>query len=379
MEPYKKIYGKPSWVLSTDTMELAVTQRGGHMAPVTFYKQTSNPVQPYYISPWQEEDFSPEEPVLVPLRGDFFCMPFGESNLMGDEDHPVHGEPAGSTWEFLDHNVSPEGVELVLGMKTLVRPGNITKRIRLKNGENTVYIRHDLEGFDWLTSMGHHATLKAVDDREMLISTSPIKFGMVAPSNSEYQKGREYHSLKGGARFTDLRKVPTQWHDEPVTDCTKFPSREGFTDILAVFSREDQDPAWTCVSVPRGGYLWFSLKDPLVLPSTVFWMSNKGRHTEPWNGRNQCIGLEDTCGFFASGLAESARENLLNSQGITTAVQLEADKVTSVRYIEGVVQIGPGFGRVQDVKFGAESAEFRSETGERVTAPVDFSFLEGGI
>jgi hypothetical protein len=375
MKPDKKAAGKLSWFISTDTMELAVTETGGQMAPVTFFKQSVNPVQPYYISPWQEENLTLPEPVLVPLRGDFFCMPFGETNLAGDEDHPVHGEPAGSIWEFLDHNVFADGVELVLGQKTVRHPGSVTKRIRLKRGENTIYIRHELEGYDWLTSLGHHATLAVSDEKEMLISTSPIKFGMVAPSNAGYQKGKEYHSLKGGARFSDIRRVPTQWHDEPETDCSRFPSREGFTDIMAVYSKEDVEPAWTCASVPKAGYLWFSLKDPKILPQTVFWMANRGRHASPWNGRNQCIGLEDTCGFFASGLKESTQTNVLNREGVPTAVELKPDKITSVNYIEGAVQIGPGFGRVEEVVFGAETAEFRSESGERVTAPVDYSFL----
>src|SRR4051794_34963347 len=73
----KKIHSQPSYVLATKEVELAVTRLGGQMAPVTFYRNTDRPVQPYYISPWQDEP--PQKmpaPVLVPLRGDFFCMPF---------------------------------------------------------------------------------------------------------------------------------------------------------------------------------------------------------------------------------------------------------------------------------------------------------------
>ena len=51
------------------------------MAPVTFFRDSAQPVRPYYVSPWQEEAPSKmPAPVLVSLRGDFFCLPFGGNN-----------------------------------------------------------------------------------------------------------------------------------------------------------------------------------------------------------------------------------------------------------------------------------------------------------
>ena len=49
------IHGQPSYVIRTPEVELAVTELGGHMAPVTFYRGAAKPVQPYHISPWQDE------------------------------------------------------------------------------------------------------------------------------------------------------------------------------------------------------------------------------------------------------------------------------------------------------------------------------------
>ena len=48
----KTIAGQPSWILANRQVELAVTELGGHMAPVTFYRNTTGPVQPYFISSW---------------------------------------------------------------------------------------------------------------------------------------------------------------------------------------------------------------------------------------------------------------------------------------------------------------------------------------
>jgi len=69
------------------------------MAPVTFFRNTSHPIQPYHISPWQDE--APIEmpaPVLKTLRGDCFCLPFGgNSEAVAGEKHPPHGEIVSTT------------------------------------------------------------------------------------------------------------------------------------------------------------------------------------------------------------------------------------------------------------------------------------------
>src|SRR5262245_45101693 len=67
----RTINSQPSFVIGTRQVELAVTELGGHMSPVTFFRDSRRPVQPYYISPWQDEKPSKmPAPVLVPLRGD---------------------------------------------------------------------------------------------------------------------------------------------------------------------------------------------------------------------------------------------------------------------------------------------------------------------
>ena len=75
----KTIASQPSWVIRNDSVELAITQLGGHLAPVTFFSGSGKEIQPYWIAPWANEKkkFPAEAAVLKPLRGDFFCMPFG--------------------------------------------------------------------------------------------------------------------------------------------------------------------------------------------------------------------------------------------------------------------------------------------------------------
>jgi hypothetical protein len=137
-------------------------------------------------------------------------------------------------------------------------------------------------------------------------------------------------------------------------------------------------PAWTAATYADAGYVWFSLKDQGVLHSTVFWMENHGRHGHPWNGRNNCLGLEDVTAHFADGLAASTRDNVLTQAGIPTALELSATRPTVVNYIQGVVRIPPGFENVQTLQFGPGEITFHSTTGQRVTAPVRHEFLKTG-
>jgi hypothetical protein len=70
------------------------------------------------------------------------------------------------------------------------------------------------------------------------------------------------------------------------------------------------------------GCVWFSLKDPALLRSTVFRMESHGRHGRPWNRRNNCLGMEDGTANFAVALTASTRENRLTKDGVDTAIEL---------------------------------------------------------
>jgi hypothetical protein len=372
------IASQKSWVIQSDEISLALTETGGHMAPVSFFRASKNPVEPYYVSPWQGEGLSPKPPVLGPLRGDFFCLPFGGDSTVRGVAHTTHGEPATGKWSLEDLAEGGGSALIELEMKTRKIPGKITKRIQMVAGQNVLYITHVLEGFGGRTSLGHHATLAPPEEPGgMRISTSPILFGLTDPGAEEYGD-KEYSALQPGALFRSLSKVPTRWKGEPTADCTAFPAREGFCDILQVYAKPGRNPAWTAAAVPSRGYLWFSLKDPAVLPSTVFWMENHGRHGVPWNGRNLCIGLEEVCGYLATGLAQSTRKNTATEKGGVTATSLSKRKPLLVNVIQGVVRIPRSFDRVKGVRFRSGQLELTSQSGRTVKVTVDHEFIGTG-
>jgi len=381
MKPTVKVIAdQPSWVLAGKDVELAVTQLGGHLAPVKFYRASRRPIQPYYISPWQGEGLKIPDPVLVPLRGDFFCMPFGAASEYRGQSHHTHGEPATGRWQFVSAGRDGKASSLQLRLRTRKVPGRITKRLFLIDGENIVYDQHVLEGFSGSYSLGHHATLAMPEDHpgSVLVSTSPLRLAMTDPiPTGEPAEGR-YQALATAKRFKSLSRVPLIWAEPRYGDCSAFPTRKGFTDLLGLVNKARPTPAWTTAVFTSEGFLWFSMKDPAVLPMTVFWMSNHGRHNPPWNGRNCCLGLEDVCGFFACGQAASARANLLTRRGVATTIRFSPKRPVTVNYLQGVVRVPKGFGRVRTVQLAPGRATFISTNGKKVSAPVRHEFLATG-
>ena len=382
--PSRSVHSQPSAILATKDVEVAVTTRGGHMAPVTFFRSSDRPVQPYSVSPWQDEAPLPmPAPVLVTLRGDFFCMPFGGNSAeVAGEKHPPHGEIVGELWEVVGTKQAGDVSTLTMEIDTKVRKGRVIKELSLVDGQNAVYSRHTIEGFAGRAPLGHHATL-AMPEKEgaVRIATSPIRFGMTCPGVFSDPKQREYQALLPGAKWTDLAKVPVAWKGAADADLTRLPGRYGYADLVQLVNESSEKtggPAWTTATFPADGYLWFALKDPAVLTTTVFWMENHGRHGHPWNGRNNCLGIEDATAFFADGLAASVSDNLLSKEGIATAVTLTADKPTTVNYIQGVVRIPEGFENVKTLEFAPGEVTFVATTGQRVTAPVRHEFLATG-
>jgi hypothetical protein len=214
------------------------------------------------------------------------------------------------------------------------------------------------------------------------VSTSPIEFGMTNPSRFSDPAKREYQALAIAAPFSDLAHVPLLEKGTGDADLTRLPARQGYADLVQVVNKQDlqmvgtqEATAWTCATRTDEGWLWYALKDPKVLRSTLLWIENRGRHGSPWNGRNNCLGLEDVTSFFADGLAASAGQNLLTRRGVPTAIEFTADKPTEIRYIQGVTRVPQGFGKVVAAEYAPGSVTFVAEGGERVTVPVRHEFL----
>ncbi len=371
-----RIHGQPSYRFTSDKVEAAITQNGGHLSPIRFHLPHGT-VEPFSVAPWAEEKPADKIPHLLQLlRGDFFCMPFGGSeSLYRGEKHPPHGETANSEWKFESLEKNHAVTELHLSLKTKVRRGRVDKTVQLRTGETALYCHHVISGMSGKMNLGHHATLKFPDAAGSgLIDTSPISFAQVLPVPFEKPEEGGYNSLKTGAEFSNLNHIPAK--DGTIADLSAYPARRGFEDLVMVVHEANPEFAWTAVTFPKERYVWFALKDPRVLRSTVMWISNGGRHYAPWSGRHvNVLGLEDVTSYFHLGLAESAKPNPVSKRGIPTTLTLSAKAPLAVNYIMAVAAIPPNWGRVKDITPTSEGVTLHSSKGKPVHVPLDSSFL----
>ncbi|MEO5960935.1 MAG: hypothetical protein ABIR80_17655 [Opitutaceae bacterium] len=375
-----EIQGAPSWRLANNTVEAYLTRDGGHLAPVTFQTPHGS-IQPFAVAPWRPAELARNTPpILRPLRGDFFCLPFGGNGTpFRGERHPPHGEPAGSRWQSARIESSAHSTTLVTELSPTVRPGRVVKRIELRAGETNLYCRHELSGFSGPMCAGHHAMLHFPADTTASLAFSPWHHGQICPLPFENAAQGGYFSLKTGAPFINLQRVPLAAGG--TTDLSHYPARDGFEDLVMISSRARSGLGWSAATVSAGQghprYVWFALKNPRQLASTVLWHSNGGRHYAPWSSRHRrVIGIEEVTSYFHFGLAESAKSNPLSRRGVPTVLQLSPRRPTVIDYVMGVATPGPRFDRVRTIQFGKNEITLIAASGSKHVHPVDLTFFD---
>jgi hypothetical protein len=210
-----------------------------------------------------------------------------------------------------------------------------------------------------------------------VISTSRFVHGQVFPGVFEAPENRGYQSLRPGATFRSIERVPLQAGG--FADLSRYPARRGFEDLVMLSADRRLPFAWTAVVFPGERYAWISLRDPRQLGHTIFWISNAGRHYPPWNGRHASVmGLEDVMSYFHEGIAKSVRPNPLSRRGIPTSLQLHPKRPTTLNYIMAVVDLPAGFDRVQAIQPAKGGVELLAVSGKRAQCAVELAFLRGG-
>ncbi|MFM7398612.1 MAG: hypothetical protein ACKO4N_06560 [Verrucomicrobiota bacterium] len=365
----RTIHGSPSHVLVTPEAEVAVTETAGHLAPVTFHL-TSGDFSPYSLSPWTPEDVDASlPPLLVHLRGDFLCLPFG-----GQESGPPHGDVANARWTL--KSSGPR--HLSLEQKGADTGAAVTKTLSVEPGHHVVYVEHLIHGLEGRWNYGTHPILdlSKLPEGAARVSIGPFRWGSVYHKEFSDPAAGERGALKPGARFSDLSKVPMK--EGSTADLTRYPARKGNDDLVMMVSEPETEKrpfGWSAVSFP--GAVWFALKNVADFPSTLFWISNGGRPGAPWNGRHLGrLGIEEVCSHFCDGVAD-ARKDLLAGDGIPTSRAFRPIETVRLPMIQGAAAVPSDFGLVTSISAdGPAHIRIESETGQSVRAPVNWKFLK---
>src|SRR5690606_12523772 len=159
-------------------------------------------------------------------------------------------------------------------------------------------------------------------------------------------------------------------------DLSRYTARRGFEDLVMLVADPALPLAWTAVTFPAEGYVWFALKDPRVLRQTVLWVSNGGRHSPPWSGRHvNVLGLEEVTSYFHYGLAASAGLNPIAARGWPTHADLDPAQPLDVRMVQAIATVPEGFDHVAAIEPQRGGVALTSRSGRSVTVPLDHGFL----
>lgn len=353
--------------LKSDCVELGITPVGGHLENVRF--QTADGVfTPMHTAPWTDEPHTSDvPPMLRILRGDFFCAPFGDSDVLADEQRP-HGSSANDRWTL----VSRTDTRIELELARPILGARLRKRVSVRPGHAVVYQEHEFSGGRGTIPIGHHAMLRAPEP--LLLSFSPWVWGGTPPTPLEPDPQRGRSLLAYPQTFDGLDHV--RLADGRTTDISRYPTLDEHEDLLMLIADAARPYAWSAAVAPEAGWVWFALKNPHELRNTVLWLSHGGRFYPPFSRRHtHVIGIEETTSFFHLGHRASIEENFLNKQGHATAVDLRPDAPLRIRYAFGLAAVPSGFGRVRAIDPADGGINLTGESSRRVFAAVRLSHV----
>ena len=370
-------FGQPSYTINTDLVSANISVQGGHLTAA--FQCGPEWIDPFYYAPWWQEARIADMPEMINvLRGDFFCLPFGgnEEEYHGTRYLP-HGKTSNADWDLAGLREHEGGKELSLTLDLDDEAGNVIKTIGLRHQEPVIYSTHRIEGFAGKTPVGHHALLKLPEEEGRgIVDMSASLTGFTPPAPIENPADGGYCRLRPNYEITDRSAVACM--DGQSVDLRRFPLSRGFDDLALFISDPAREFAFTTLTLPEEGYLYFQLKHPAVLAATLFWMENGGRHYAPWNGRiTSLIGLEEITAFFHYGIKPSVEANFLQGQGYPTFLNMDGNTPVDVNVILGLIPIEKSFTGVADiVKRDAETISILGKNQEKIDVPCHVDFLQ---
>jgi hypothetical protein len=330
-------------------------------------------LRPLHTAPWVGEQAIVEAPDIPAglkfLSGDFFCAPFGKSDV---EEAPGHGWPANSPWQFLEEARHDEAVTARFRLERTVMGARLTKEITLRAGHPFVYQRHIFEGGNGAVSCASHAMTWFAG--RGYVSLSRKAFGELPATQQESDPKRGRSLFAQSVRFSDISRMPLC--DGRTVDLRRYPVAERHEDFVVLVEAHGASLGWAAAARPDAGDIVLSLKNPKEFPMTFLWYSNGGRDYPPWNGRHLgVLGIEEGRAYLAAGHAASIAPNPLSQSDIPTSLMLKPHTSVSVRHIVGGVSLPAGWEAVASIEPVSDGLRLTSARGEASDHPFDANFL----
>lgn len=330
-------------------------------------------ITPLHVAPWVDDPAIADDPTILPnlkfLAGDFFCAPFGKSDV---EEAPPHGWPANSQWSPLGETKFSSGVSARFELERRVMGARLVKEITLRDGHPFAYQRHIFSGGRGAVSVASHAMTRF--EGEGRISFSPKAFGELPERRQETDATLGRSLFAEGVRFADLSKLPLL--NGATVDLHRYPVASEHEDFVMLVEAEHSRLGWTAAVRPAARDIMLSLKSPSDFPMTFLWFSHGGRFYPPWNRRHLgVLGVEEGRAYSVHGHAASIAANPFSAAGIPTALTLNQDGDVEVRHVVGGVPLPTGWTEVQAIDLADDELLLTGDAGEQFSVSYDSDFL----
>ncbi len=354
-------------------ISLAVDLAVGHIRDFTV-EMAGRKLTPLHTAPWVNDPTITDDPEIQPnlkyLSGDFFCAPFGASDV--ETDAPGHGWPANSTWLLVDEERSRGAVtaRFVLGKR--VMGAEVVKEFTLRDGHPFLYERHVFNGGSGAVSAAGHAMTDFKGEGRL--SFSPKAFGYLPAATQETDPARGRSLFATDVRFTDLSKLPLA--SGKTVDMHRYPLARRHEDLAVLVEAPDSRLGWAAAVRSDGGDMMLSLKNPADFPFTYLWFSNGGRFYKPWNGRHRgVLGIEEGRAYSSAGHAASIAPNPFSEEGFPTSLTLMPEGSVAVRHVIGGIPLPEGWSQVRDVAVEGDHLRVSGDSPYAARIPFDAGFL----
>jgi hypothetical protein len=358
-------------VLEARGIRVVVDLRVGHVRELTI-ESDGRLIVPLHTAPWvDDEQIAADQNLPSNLRflsGDFFCAPFGISDL---EEAPTHGWPANSAWQ-LRRTVHIDGGTIArYALAKSVMGAEVLKEFILRDNHPFLYERHIFVGGHGAIPVANHAMIRF--NVGGILAFSPKAYGRTPnePLESDPKRGRSL--LLYPARFEDLWAPRA---DRTRVDLTHYPIGSRHEDFVMLVEAKGSKLGWAAALRPDSADLFLSLKNPAALPVTFLWFSNGGRDYRPWNGRHLgVLGVEEGCSLFGDGHKASIESNHLSQTGVKTAIVLDPQGEVEVRNVIGAIAVRQDYPGLVDVRASSGQIALVDVSGQSTVVAFDDRFL----
>ena len=293
------------------------------------------PVQPFFQNPWRD-DLRPMDTLTRHLGGEWPCVPFGvtqhptllhtdwQCDATPTEWHQhAHGFGAHSIWSLAQQDVNIVTADISYPISSpIVR----LKRTVCLTAENEITLGLEIEArTDVRIPIGLHPVLSLADaaPETALIRVAGEDTAWTFPL--EVEPGRSH--LMPDQRNASLSSLSTS--RGTTVDAGSVPFDAQSEDLVLLTSPGG------CVSLVRPdlGYRVDVQWDEDALPSCLLWLSNRGRHYAPWDGRVCAVGIEPVAAAFDLGIDHSISTTTpLARSGIRTCIELSEGEIWQTSY-----------------------------------------------